>query len=162
MNTVLQNLAKFIRDLMSFSEADIFIGRQGFRVDDFSGRQVVVDSTGSIIPKTVSSKFDGTAEEMTYSHQIITPCTINFYGDSAYSDATAFVLSVRSQSGYELQRDIGIGVYDIGQLIDVKMLTGEQYNGRIQVNLNVLSSISLAVSTLRIDTAELDDLHWEA
>lgn len=162
MNTVLQNLAKFIRDLMSFSETDIFIGRQGMRINDFSGRQVVVDSTGSIIPKTVSSKFDGTAEEMIYAHQIMTPCTINFYGDSAYSDATTFVLSVRSQAGYELQRDLGIGVYDIGQLIDVKILTGEQYNGRIQVNLNVLSSISLAVSTLRIDTAELDDFEWEA
>ena len=162
MNTVLQNLAKFIRDLMSFSESDIFIGRQGFRVNDFSGRQVVVDSTGSIIPKTVSEKFGGTAEEMTYSQQIMTPCTINFYGDSAYSDATTFALSIRSQLGYELQRDLGIGIYDMGQLIDVKMLTGEQYNGRIQVSLNILSSINLAIETLRIDEAQLNDFDWEA
>lgn len=162
MNTVLQNLAKFIRDLMSFSESDVFIGRQGFRVNDFSGRQVVVDSTGSVLPKTVSEKFDGTAEEMTYSQQIMTPCTISFYGDSAYLDATTFSLSIRSQAGYELQRDLGIGIYDMGQLIDVKMLTGEQYNGRIQVSLNILSSINLAVETPRIDEAQLNDFDWEA
>lgn len=162
MNTALKKLAITLRDTTGFNESDIFIGRHGFRVGDFSGRQVTIDSTGPATVTTISELFDGDSEEMTYSQRISVPCTINFYGTTAYEDATKFQLLIRSQIGYEYQRDNGISVYKVGQLIDVKMLTGEQYNGRIQLNLNVAITISSTVDTLYIDTAQISDTLWEA
>jgi hypothetical protein len=162
MNTALKKLAIVLRDTTGFSESDIFIGRNGFRVDDFSGRQITVDSTSPASILSVSESYDGDAEVSTYSQQLSVPCTVNFYGSSAYEDATKFSLLLRSQAGYENQRDNGISIFDVGQLIDVKFLTGEQYNGRIQLNLNVAITISTTVDTLYIDTAQIAETKWEA
>lgn len=157
MNTALQGLAIVIRDLMEFNHDDIIIGRYGFKVNDFESRQVVVDSTGPATVRNTSETFDSTNEVITYSQQVLVPCSINFYGDTAYEDAAKFSLLLKSQSGYELQRDNEVSIFNVGQLIDVKMLTGEQYNGRIQLNLNVQITIDTDVDTLRIDEYQLDD-----
>ena len=94
--------------LGGFGESEIFIGRKGFRVNDFSSRQVTVDSTGAVRVLTTSSVFDGASESMEYTRQILVPCIINFYGDNAWTDATNFTILLNSQTAYELQRDNGI------------------------------------------------------
>lgn len=151
MNLGLQKLGIVIRDLLSVSESNIFIGRSGFRREDLTGRQIVVESIGPATRLNNAEVYDGTAESMEYSQRLLAPCTINFYGDTSYADATNFSLRLLSQAGVELQRDNELSVHGLGQLTDVKMLTGEQYSGRIEVSLMIQYTISINVDTLRID-----------
>lgn len=156
MNIATKQLAIFIRDLLTLSESVIKIGRQNFNRNDFAALQIVVDTLGQSIPLSRSDNFDGDSEEMEYSQQWQSPCTIDFYGDDAYTTATDFLLICQSQTGYELQRDNGITILDTNALTDVKALTGEQYSERYQLGLNVRFTLSKKVETLRIDTAQIN------
>ena len=156
MNVATKQLAIFIRDLLTIPEATINIGRNNFIRDDFNLLQIVVDTLGESKPLSRSNKFDGTLEETQYSQQWQSPCTVDFYGDDAYTTATDLLLLMQSQLGYELQRDNGITVYESSSLTDVKALTGEQYSERYQLGLNVQYTLSKTIATLRIDTAEIN------
>jgi len=154
MNTATVGLAIFIRDLLALPESTINIGRQNFRRDDFTSLQIVVDTLGQSIPLSRTESFNGTTEKIEYAQQWQSPCTVNFYGDGAFSTATDFLLKIQSQPGYELQRDNGITIFEAGSLTDVKALTGEQYSERFELGLNVQFTMSAEIDTLRIDTAQ--------
>ena len=156
MNVATKQLAIFIRDLLTIPEATIKIGRNNFIRDDFNVLQIVVDTLGQSLPLSRSDKFDGELESTEYSQQWQSPCTVDFYGDDAYTTATDLLLLMQSQLGYELQRDNGITVYESSSLTDVKALTGEQYSERYQLGLNVQYTLSKTIATLRIDTAEIN------
>lgn len=154
MNTGLQKLAIVVRDLLEVDESIIMIGRENFRIDDFVSQQIVVEMLAPASRINKAETYDGDSESMEYSQRFVAPCTINFYGNTAFQDATNFSLLIQSQAGYELQRDNEISVYSIGQLADVKLLTGEQYSDRIEISLYVQFSVAVSVDTLRIDTVQ--------
>lgn len=151
MNEAVKQLALFIRDLLEIPESQIKPGRRGFVRDDFTSLQIVPDSLGAGQRLNSAQSFDGDLERMTYAQQWLFPCTIDFYGDGAYTTATQFSLLAQSQKGYELQRDRGVTIFEAGALTDVKLLTGEQYSERYQLELNVQITLSAEVDTLRID-----------
>lgn len=155
MNIATKQLALFIRDLLVLPESVINIGRENFDREDFTALQIVVDTLGQATPLSKNESFDGVAEEIEYAQQWQAPCTVDFYGDGAFEEATKFLLLVQSQASYELQRDNGISIYHSSALTDVKSLTGEQYSERYQLALNVQYTISAKVDTLRIDTAQV-------
>ena len=159
MNTAVKKLAMFARDLLDLEEGtEIFAGRKGFRRDDFTSNQVVVDSLGMARRLDRSSKFDGVHETTAYAQKWEAPCTINFYGDGAFELAEQFSLLIATETGWDLARSIGISVYEASGLIDVKMLTGEQYSERFQLLLNVQYTSTVTVATGRIDTVVFDDV----
>jgi hypothetical protein len=93
---------------------------------------------------------------MTFQQQWQAPVTLSFYGAEAWSTATRFALLIQSQASLELQESLGLGVYQASGLIDVKMLTGQQYGERQELSLNVRYATTVNVDTLRIDTAQIE------
>ena len=153
MNESLRLTALFIRDLLTYDEQLIRIGRQNYDITDFTIGYIGVDSLGSSRRLASGEKYDGTLEQMTYQQQWQAPVTISFYGSDAWTTATNFSLLIQSQKSLELQESLGIGVFQSSGLTDVKMLTGQQYGERQEVTLNVRYSTTANVDTLRIDTA---------
>lgn len=152
-----QKLAMFVRDLLNQPEGEVVIlGRENLRRDDFNALQIVVDSLGKARRLSKAQKYNGVMEKMQHSASWSAPFTINFYGDEAYAQATKFVLLTDSQVGYELQRDMGVGIYLTSELTDVKLLAGEQYSNRFELELNVTFTESATVDVLRIDVAQTD------
>lgn len=155
----LKLLGLFVRDLLVQPEGSVVqVGRNNFRRDDFTALQVVVDTLGASNLLASSEKFDGELESMAYTQSWSMPCIINFYGDGAAAEAIKFSNIIQSQAGYELQRDLGLTVYDVGTITDVKLLTGEQYSERIELALNIRFTTTTNIDTLRIDEAVIDDL----
>jgi hypothetical protein len=159
MNQGLTLLGQFVRDLLAQPESDVVqIGRENFRRDDFLALQIVIDSIGASTMVGSSEDYDSTNEVMKYSQVWKMPCIVNFYGTSSFQEAVKFSALVQSQAGYELQRDAGLSVFEVGALNDLRFLSGEQYSERYELELNIRFTIAEDVSTLRIDEAQVDDI----
>lgn len=158
MNTFLIELAKFTRDLLSIPESKIKIGRKNFKRTDFKSLQLVIDQISPSSQLSRNRDYDGSdgVESMQYSVFYQAPCTIDFYGDTAFSTAQTFILSLNTQLSYELQRDMQLTVYQASNLIDVALLTGEQYSERYQLELNIQLTLTHDVDTKRIDEAQTE------
>lgn len=158
MNQGLTLLGQFVRDLLAQPEGSVVqIGRENFRRDDFLSLQIVIDSIGSSSMVGTSEDYDSTAEVMKYSQAWKMPCVVNFYGTNSFQEAVKFSALIQSQSGYELQRDAGLSVFEVGALNDLRFLSGEQYSSRYELALSIRFTITEDVSTLRIDEAQVDD-----
>ena len=156
MNESLRLTALFIRDLLTYDEQLIRIGRQNYDITDFTIGYIGVDSLGASRRLASGEKFYGTLEQMTFQQQWIAPVTISFYGTDAWATATNFALLIQSQKSLELQESAGIGIFQASGLTDVKMLTGQQYGERQELSLNVSYATSADIDTLRIDTAQIE------
>ena len=155
VNKGILGLYTFIRDLLNQPEGTVMIlGRNNLRRDDFKELQIVVDSLSPAVLLGRGEQYDGDLEELTHSQRYQVPCTVDFYGDDAYTQAMQFALLLQSQAGYELQRDGFIRVFDISTVTDVKSLTGSQYSQRHQITVNVMYNESITLNVLRIDTLQ--------
>lgn len=151
----LKQLALFTRDLLTYNEQLIRVGRQNFKREDLEASYIVIDGLGAATPLSRLETFDGTLEKLSFGARVSKPCTLDFYGDNAYTNAKAFTLMLRSQLSYELQTTLGIGVYDVSSITDVKALTGQVYGNRVQLEINLQYCEALTIDTLRIDTAQI-------
>lgn len=158
MNPVLIQIAIYVRDLLDYDESLIKFGRYNGELDGTDTGYIVVDELASV-PAGRTEVFDEDAESMEYGRQMVGDFTVNFYGDDAYTNAKQFQILGMSQAGYELQRDLGIAVYHPTNATDLKFLSGTQYANRYEVELKVQYRESVAVDTLRIDTAEITVLN---
>jgi len=151
---VLINTALFVRDLLSYDEQLIRIGRLNFELDGLEYNYIAVDSLSPAVRLGSGQFFDSTLEVMEYQEQWQIPIILSFYGTAAYTNATKFMLYLQSQASIELQKTLSIAVFRCSSLTDIKILTGQNYNNRLDLTLNVEYSINADISTLRIDTAE--------
>jgi len=156
MTEPLRLTAMFIRDLLPHDESLIKIGRIGEDITDFTTDYIGVDALGSAVRQATGESYDGTTEVMTHAQQWQVPVTLSFYGNNAWDNATRFVLLISSQASYELQRTMGIGVYQASTLTDVKIIAGMQYGNRYEIGLNVQFGVSALVDVLCIDTARME------
>jgi len=124
MNESLRLTALFVRDLLTYDEQLIRIGRQNYDITDFTIGYIGVDSLGSSRRLASGEKFDGTLEQMTYQQQWQAPVTLSFYGSDAWSTATTFALLIQSQKALELQESLGIGVSKLPALPMLKCSQG--------------------------------------
>lgn len=156
MNLALQKAALFTRDLLTYDESLIKIGRQGDDITDFTIGYITIDTLGQTQRMANGETYNGTTEVMNYAAQWITPVTISFYGTGAWQRANDFSLLLRSQKALELQESLGVAIHQVSGLTDVKMLTGQQYGERYEITLNVQYSTGVNVETLRIDTEQIE------
>ena len=153
-----KKLKLFIRDLLNLPEDQILSGRTNRDQSNFNTDYVVVDDLAPSDRISGGLKFDGVSEVQSISNVYITTFTVDFYGDNAYDNSNNFVLLARSQQAYELKKNLGIGIYQVSSIQNVKKLTGQQYGNRYQVTIRVEDSRSVNVDTLRIDTAQFEFL----
>jgi len=76
MNESLRLTALFVRDLLTYDEQLIRIGRQNYDIDDFAIGYIGVDSLGAARRLASGEKYDGTLEQMTYQQQWQAPVTV--------------------------------------------------------------------------------------
>lgn len=150
---ILDTLATYITDLLTFDETLVVIGRENALEESSSKNYIVIDELVSI-PDARQSSFDGDTEVQELTEVNKGDFTIDFHGDDARQNAINFKLLQRSQAGYELQRDLEISVFNASSMIDVKKLQGSQYGSRYQIEIKVQYNEVVAVDTLRIDTAQ--------
>jgi hypothetical protein len=155
MNQGLKLLAIFVRDLLSYDEQLIRIGRKNYEREDFTQPYIVVDGIGPQTRVSRVNHYDGDSETQTLGVRLMAPCTLNFYGPDAYDTAVQFTLMLASQDALELQKAQGLTVYRVSSLTDVKSLTGQQYGENIELQLNVEYNQSIDLDVKRIDTAQI-------
>ena len=63
MNSILQKMGGFVRDLLSISESFIKIGRYNFEDDNFETSYISIDTLTPSKLLSSASKFDGDEEE---------------------------------------------------------------------------------------------------
>lgn len=156
MNEVLKRVALFVRDLLTYDEQLIRIGRQNFEQVDFETNYIVVDALGRSERSASLQDYDGDTEIMKLGGIWKGPVTLDFYGSGTYDRAIDFSLRSMSQAAIELKKDLGIMIYHPTGPTDVKQLTGQIYGERIQIEMMVEISQEVDIATLRIDTAQLE------
>lgn len=150
--SVLKRLARFTRDLLSYDEQLIRLGRDNWEREDFARPYIVVDALVDSQRLATSQAYDRDAEVQTYADTWRTPCTISFFGAGADERARLFSVLVRSQRSAELQVEHGVSVFPPTSITNVKALTGQQYGENVELGLTVVHGESVDVDTLRIDT----------
>ena len=149
-------VAKFVRDLLAVDEQLVRIGRQNFERKQFEAGYIVVDGLGALLRSGSLETYDGDAEQISLGTVWKGPVTLDFYGEDAYTRANDFSLRICSQAARELRRTLGITIYQVSGITDVKALTGQQYGERMQVAVTIEISNQVVIDTLRIDTAQLE------
>ncbi len=152
---ILIAVAKFVRDLLNYDEQLIRFGRENFELTGMEESYIGLDMVSPAVRLGGGQRYDGTQEVMTYSEQWIAPVTLSFYGADAQANMNTFRLLLSSQKALELQGELSIAIFKVTSAIDIKLLTGQQYNNRIDISFNVGYFARADVDTLRIDTAEM-------
>jgi len=156
MNPTLQLVALLIRDLLTYNEQLIRIGRQNFVQEDFETDYIVIDALGQSAQQSSLETYDGTTEVLSLGAVWRGPVTLDFYGSGAYTRAGQVCLLLRSQAALELKRTLGITTYHPTGPTDLKQLTGQQYGERVQIEMMVEISLDTDIDTRRIDTAQIE------
>lgn len=148
-------LSRFTRDLLSYNEQLIRVGRRNFERKDFDLDYIVIDeSEGDKISH--AETFDSSNDQIKYTDNYRSPMTLDFYGLNGRSNAYSWVSQLSTQRSTELQKTYGITVLSPSRVINVGALTGTDYGNRYQVNLNVWHNEEYQEETLSIDTAQID------
>lgn len=155
-SSILKSVALFVRDLLSYSEQLIRIGRQNFERADFETAYIVIDTLTGHNRLASSEQYDGDTEVLTLGDQWAGAVLLDFYGAGAYTRAVEFCARCRSQAAYDLRVSLGLDVRRPGGITDVAALTGQQYGERVQVEMFVGHASTVDIDTLRIDTAQLE------
>lgn len=148
-------MALFVRDLLQVDETVIKLGRKNLE-QDFKKLQIVVDILGAQQVVTNSHKYNSNDEIMNYSNTQQATATINFYGNGAYAKANEFVNLCKSQRAKDLKYALKLRVGNPTSITNVKQLTGTQYSEQYEVEVSITHSEAVNVSTLRIDTENLN------
>lgn len=158
MNGASRLLARYCRDLLGQPEGSVVIlGRVNIPRGDTAALQIVIDQLAQATPLTDSQNYDGVAESMHVNQLWQAPMTIDFMGAQGYNEAIRFITLNRHQKGYDLKQALGIDTHLVSGLQDLKMLQGEQYSERYQLELTLMFNISANIETLRIDHAQLSE-----
>lgn len=153
---ILRLLARYTKALLSIpTESQIVQGREGQDRRDYDSDLIVIDSLGPDRAVTTGRAYDGTTETMTHTEIALRSVTLDFYGPLAWTRATEFRLRVPTEQSRRLQESLGLTVYHPSRITDVKALTGEQWQSRLQIEVTIGYARALEIETLRIDTAEL-------
>lgn len=150
----LRAVARFVRDLLNYDEQLIKFDRRNVLSSDFSTSYIVVNGS---LPQSVlarGQRFDGAREVMTYTAAVSHAIVLEFYGDSAYTNAQAFLMLSKSQQANELRRSNALTIMAVSNITDVGQLLGQSHGNRVHLSFNVQYSPAHDVETLRIDTPQ--------
>lgn len=148
-------VAKYVRDLLDVDESKIKLGRDNFDNQDYNAELIVVDNLADVHDYS-TLRFNSNTEEMKHFNHFNSPITVDFYGDVALTNAQKFIALQRSQTSRNLQETLGLSVYRVSSLTNVKALTGAQYKARYQVSFVAEYMSTFTEPTLRIERADLE------
>lgn len=159
MNQAVKTLAMFIRDLLQQPEGSVIVlGRTNTTRKDMTSLQIAVDQLSQATPLGDASEFDGGNETTTISQTMRGTFTIDFLGTQGYTQAMRYMALQRTQMAQDLQRALGVSIGIATRVTDLKLLTGQQYSERYQIEVNMIYNNVLTVPTNRIDTIVIDSV----
>lgn len=133
----------FLVELLSFDTTKILFGRYNFEYIDFNDNIIVIDSFTSQMLATQDS-FNNV--DTRYINSFIRhTATIDFFGKDAESTANKYIALSRSQLATDLIYKYKVKPYYFTNYQDLKMLSGTDYNNRIQITLFVDENIQVDI-----------------
>jgi hypothetical protein len=157
MTDVVLQVCKFTSQLLGSNL--VVQGRSNLETLNFNNNYIVIDELSSIEVST-TEQFDGNISDYKKVLNMIADITLDFYGDEALSNAQKWSTIKGLQAGSELQRTLGINILQIGNIQNLKRLTGSQYSSRYQVGVKVWYNVEFSVeidSILNIDLDFIND-----
>ena len=151
----IDTLRKFVRDLLGYDQALIRKGRANFDREVFERGYIIVDE-GVQNKKYTQRQYDSEAERQTISVNYVGDFTIDFFGDPARMNGDVFVGLLKSQESKNLQRTLGITIYQPSTLTNLRFLAGTDFGERYQLNLIMRYNVEHEVDLLRIDRAVIE------
>lgn len=151
-------VARFVRDLLDYDEQLIKFDRRNIISSDFAASYIVVNGS---LPQSVlarGQRFNGDTEVMTYTATVSHSIVLEFYGDSAYTNAESFLMLSESQLANELRRKNALTIMSVSNITDVGQLLGQSHGNRVHLSFNVQYAPARDVQTLRIDTPQFQFL----
>lgn len=151
-------VARFVRDLLDYDEQLIKFDRRNIISSDFAASYIVVNGS---LPQSVlarGQRFNGDTEVMTYTATVSHSIVLEFYGDSAYTNAESFLILSESQLANELRRKNALTIMSVSNITDVGQLLGQSHGNRVHLSFNVQYAPACDVQTLRIDTPQFQFL----
>lgn len=151
-------VARFVRDLLGYDEQLIKFDRRNIISSDFAASYIVVNGS---LPQSVlarGQRFNGDTEVMTYTATVSHSIVLEFYGDSAYTNAESFLMLSESQLANELRRKNALTIMSVSNITDVGQLLGQSHGNRVHLSFNVQYAPARDVQTLRIDTPQFQFL----
>ncbi|CNG09630.1 TPA: hypothetical protein PXS16_003449 [Yersinia enterocolitica] len=151
-------VARFVRDLLDYDEQLIKFDRRNIISSDFAASYIVVNGS---LPQSVlarGQRFNGDTEVMTYTATVSHSIVLEFYGDSAYTNAESFLILSESQLANELRRKNALTIMSVSNITDVGQLLGQSHGNRVHLSFNVQYAPARDVQTLRIDTPQFQFL----
>ncbi|EPA3161959.1 hypothetical protein ACQ26C_003508 [Yersinia enterocolitica] len=151
-------VARFVRDLLDYDEQLIKFDRRNIISSDFAASYIVVNGS---LPQSVlarGQRFNGDTEVMTYTATVSHSIVLQFYGDSAYTNAESFLILSESQLANELRRKNALTIMSVSNITDVGQLLGQSHGNRVHLSFNVQYAPARDVQTLRIDTPQFQFL----
>lgn len=132
------------------------IGRNNIRRDDFTSLQIIIDDLAAheLICKT--RDYNGETEVLKHLQRWRSGMTIDFFGDGAAEEAQKFTSLLDSLKAEDIKRELCMQVYYTNAITNVKLLTGEQFSERVQLQVNIEYLTELSENVLRIDTLQFE------
>lgn len=150
----LENFGLFTKNL--FDDAiETVLARTNYKKIDFTEDLIVVDDLTPAVPLSNIDRFDGVNEKMNYDTFVSQLVTIDFYGDSALDNANQYLGLLRSQKATELKSTYDLNVYSPSSITDLKEQINTNWFNRYQIELTISYMINVEISTLRIETPDL-------
>jgi hypothetical protein len=148
-------LCEYIQQLLNYAAELIVLGRTNFERVNLQGEYIIVDETESNQKGRMLS-YDPDTETEYYNIYQSSHCTISFYGNNAKRNAYRFSVLQNSQLSYDLQRDLDTAIYKCTTPRNIKTQDGTQWHDLWQVEIVCDYTTTEDVSTLRIDTPQLE------
>lgn len=155
---VIVNVARFVRDLLSYDENLIEFDRENIKQELITDSYIVINSDSPVTTLTTGTDYDGDDEEMTYSASLQRPITLEFYGSDAYANKDKFRLLSKSQTAKELSKDYAFTIFNVTGETDIKKVFGSTYGNRVHLEFNIQYCPAEVIETLRIDTGVFEFL----
>ena len=152
---ILEKVAGLVVEVLTFDPSMVLIGRENYNSPLLQSDTIVIDSIGN---DTISETYDyNKATETEYYNAVIkTQVTVSFFGSSASANANKLRVLLNSEIAYQFCVLNALAVYNASRVDNIKALQGSTYNERYDVVFNVTYNHHETVSTLRIDTPQIE------
>lgn len=147
----------FIVDLMNVDDSSVLFGRENFEYIDFNTNIIVIDSIVSDTRALVDS-FDSVNDKGIFTTVVRYTTTVDFFGKDATESANKFLALCRSQLALDLSAKYKITPHTSISYQNLKILSGTDYENRIQLTLYVDDCLSFDTPLYALETSNTDYL----
>ena len=135
---ILDKLANYITELMTFDETKVLIGRENATQNNFSQDYIVVDILAPSTNISNGRDYNSVTEKEKLNTVQSGSFTLEFYGTSGSTNVNKFINLQLSQKGRDLQKTHELTVYKASNINNLKQIVGNKHFDRYEIEVMVL------------------------